>query len=159
MLRTGRNSTILQCLRFCLDMRRTSCIYLVATFYFGFGLSTEAMALHAPAALAQADEVPLIPLDKSLILYHVTSCNEIREIADQHAAQMIFVTQQRHEQIKSVLSVPGLSDKIIKNKKMPADVRALLVEIKKDPKALDQNTAQALKDIAELKQRALGRCR
>jgi hypothetical protein len=136
-----------------------SCIYLVATLYFGFGLSTEAITLHVPAALAQADEVPLIPLGKSLILYHVTTCNEIREIADQHAAQMIFVTQQRHEQIKSIRSVPGLSDTIIKDKKMPADVRALFVEIKKDPKALDKKTAQTLQDIAELKQHALGRCR
>jgi hypothetical protein len=42
---------------------------------------------------------------------------------------------------------------------MPADVRALFVEIKKDPKALDKKTAQVLKDIAELKQQALGRCR
>jgi hypothetical protein len=136
-----------------------SCIYLAATVFFGFGFSTEAIALHTPVALAQVDEVPLIPLEKSLILYHVTTCDDIRTHADQHAAQMIFVTQQQHEQIKLILSIPGLSDKIIKDQKMPADVRALLIEIKKDPKTLDKKTAHAYKDIAELKQQVLGRCR
>jgi hypothetical protein len=102
-----------------------SCIYLVATVYFGLSHFTKVIAQHAP-----------VPLEK-----------------------MIFVTQQRHEQIKSILAVPKLSDRIIKDKKMPADVRALFVEIKKDPKSLDKKTAQVLKDIAELKQQALGRCR
>lgn len=140
-------------------MRRISCLYLVATMSFGLSHFTKAISLQAPAALAKADELPLIPLEKSLIPYPLVTCNQRRELADHQAAQMILVTQQRHEQIKSILAVPGVADQIIKDKKMPADVRALLIEMKQDPQALDQKTAQVLKEIAELKQQALGRCR
>jgi CheY-like chemotaxis protein len=140
-------------------MKRMSYIYLVATIYFGFCFSTEAIALQAPAALAKADERLLIPLEKSLIPDGITTCEDIRTQSNQQADQMIFVTQQQHEQIKSILAVPGLSDRIIKDKKLPADVRALFAEIKKDPKALDKKTVQALREITELKQQVLSRCR
>jgi hypothetical protein len=131
----------------------------VAAIYFGFGFSTEAIALNAPTAPAKAEALPLIPLEKSLILYHITTCDDIRRQANQQSDQMIFVTQRQHEQIKLILAVTGLSGRLIKENEIPEDVRALLIEMKQDPKALDKKTAQALKDIAELKQQVLGRCR
>jgi hypothetical protein len=139
-------------------MRKASLVCLAVVIANCFSPALEASALQASAALTQADEVPLISLEESLISSHVTTCDEIKNQADQQAAQMKRSVQQQHEQIQSILAVPGLSDRIIKGKKMPADVRALLGEIKKDPKALDRKTAQALKDIAERKQQALGRC-
>ncbi len=48
-------------------MRKANCISFIAAICLGIVPSAGAAALHFPASLARTDELPLIPLERSLI--------------------------------------------------------------------------------------------
>jgi hypothetical protein len=48
-------------------MRKANCISLIAAICLGIVPSAGAVALHFPASLARTEELPLIPLERSLI--------------------------------------------------------------------------------------------
>lgn len=51
-------------------MRKASCITFITTICLSIGSAAYAASLHVPAAVAMADERPLIPLEKSLVPWH-----------------------------------------------------------------------------------------
>jgi hypothetical protein len=140
-------------------MRTKKYIFLVAVIFFGFWCSSWIAALSFPSTLSMANKLPPNAPKRNLTPVDFTKCEEIRAIADKQEAEIILQIRQQHEQIKSIVAVPRLVDRILREQNLPDHTLTLLAEIKKDPKALDKRTAKQLSEVKVLKQQALGQCR
>lgn len=140
-------------------MSKKKYIYLSTVTICSFLALSWISVLGFPPALSIAKTLPPTTPKLYLTPVNVTTCEEIRASADKQEAEINLQILKQHEEIKYIVSAPGLVDRILKNKNIPEDKLILLAEIKKDPKALDKRTAKQLSEVKALKQQALGSCR